>query len=298
MLDNLIQDITRRQRPYYLPQGSPIKGLDNQIWLLFQHRDNNHDSDNLFKNVVTFFGLGKKDASHRLIRIDPNSAKIHTYTPRKNNNLPALATLRTDSLSAIEPFLTLEDTYIEPTLLQQSFREVHFDRRYNLPTELHSYNAILTDLLDRSITYRRSSGYFNSGVLKLYEEPLTKIVQNEGQIQLLLDWCGFTNRRDIETLEKLASDRDRQTTTAKQLQNLLKKLNDKSFTSTQLMAELIRLGFLNLRLVKMDNSRAIYHKKTGILSDSLDHHILHEGSDNFTRAAHSNNAESVTFLGS
>ncbi|MFN6069299.1 MAG: IPT/TIG domain-containing protein, partial [Pseudanabaena sp.] len=40
----------------------------------------------------------------------------------------------------------------------------------------------------------------------------------------------------------------------------------------------------------------IYHKKTGIFSYSLDNHILHEGSDNFTRAAHSRNAESVTFL--
>jgi hypothetical protein len=241
MLDNLIQEITRRQRPYYLPQGNPIKGLDNQLWLIFQHRD----SDNLFKNVVTFFGIGKKDASHRLLRIDLNSAKVYTYTPSKNGNLPALATLRTDSLSAIEPFLTIEDTYIEQTLLQNSLREVHFERRYDLPTELDSYNNILTDLLDRSSIYRRSSGYFNSGVLKLYEESLIKLVRNEGQIQLLLDWCGFTSRRDIEALEKLASDRDRQTTTEKHLQNFLKKLDEKSFHSTQLMAELIHLGSVN-----------------------------------------------------
>lgn len=46
----------------------------------------------------------------------------------------------------------------------------------------------------------------------------------------------------------------------------------------------------------MESGRAIYHKKTGILSDQLENHILHEGSDNFTRAAHSKNAESVTFL--
>jgi hypothetical protein len=46
----------------------------------------------------------------------------------------------------------------------------------------------------------------------------------------------------------------------------------------------------------METSHAIYHKKTGIFSDSVDNHILHEGSDNFTRAAHSHNAESITFL--
>ncbi len=292
MLDNLIQDITRRQRPYYLPQGSPIKGLDNQLWLIFQHIDN----DNLFKNAVIFFGLGKKDASHRLLRIDLNSAKVYTYTPRKNGNLPALATLRTDSLSAIEPFLTLEDTYIEQTLLQQSFREVEVARRYSLPTELKSYNTTITNLLDRSSIYRRSSGYFNSGVLKLYEEPLTTFVQNEGKIQLLLDWCGFTSCRDIKALEKLASNRERQIATANHLQTFLQELSDKSFNSTQLMAELIRLDILRIRLIKMGNGHAIYHKKTGILSDSLGHHVLHEGSDNFTRAAHSNNAEGITFF--
>ena len=296
MLDSLIQDIARRQRPYYLPQGNAIKGLDNQTWLIFQHRD----GDNLLKNVVAFLGLnkGKKDASHRLIRIDPNQAKSHTYIPRKSGNLPTIATIRTSGLSTIEAFLILEDSHIEQALLQNSLREITIDRRYSLPADLDRYNATLTAILERTAIYRRSTGYFNSGVLKLYEEPLTQIVETEGRIQLLLDWCGFTSRRDLETLEKLQSDPERQASVQKHLTKLLKKLSDKSFNSTQLMAELVRLGFLQIKLIKMDDSHAIYHKKTGIFSDRLEHHILHEGSDNFTRAAHSRNAESVTFFSS
>jgi superfamily II DNA or RNA helicase len=296
MLDNLIQDITRRQRPYYLPQGTPIKGLDNQTWLIFQHRD----GDNLLKSVVAFLGLnkGKKDASHRLIRIDPNQAKIHTYSPQKSGNIPPFASLRTSPLPTIEQFLTHDGSYVEQTLLQNSLREVPVGRRYSLPTELDSYNVTLTAILERTAIYRRSTGYFNSGVLKLYEEPLTKIVEMDGRIQLLLDWCGFTSSRDIEALEKLFSHNDLQLSAQKSLEKLLKKLSEKSFSSTQLMAELVRLGFLQIKLIKMDDTRAIYHKKTGIFSDSLDHHVLHEGSDNFTSAAHSKNAESVTFFSS
>ncbi|PSB05562.1 helicase, partial [Pleurocapsa sp. CCALA 161] len=79
-------------------------------------------------------------------------------------------------------------------------------------------------------------------------------------------------------------------------QEFLVGLEDSSFSSTEILAELVRLGTLKIKLVKMEERRAIYHKKTGILSDRLDNHILHEGSDNFTRAAHSRNAESVTFL--
>ena len=294
MLDTIIQDITRRQRPYYLPQGTSIKGLDNQTWLVFQHRD----GENLIKNVVAFLGLGKKDASHHLIRIDPHQAKVYLYSPRKSGNIPPLATLRTSNLNTIEAFLTLDSSYVEQTLLQSSLREVLVDRRYNLPPDLDSYNTALSSILERTVIYRRSSGYFNSGVLKLYEEPLAQMLEHEGRIQLLLDWCGFTSRRDIEALEKLHSNSDRQAKTQTQLKKCLQKLSEKSFNSTQLMAELVRLDFLQIKLIKMDTSYAIYHKKTGIFSDSLDHHILHEGSDNFTRAAHSRNAESITFFSS
>lgn len=67
MLENVIQDLIRRQRPYYLPQGNSIKGIDNQHWLVFKHRD----ADNLLLNIVTFLGIGGKHATHKLLRIDP-----------------------------------------------------------------------------------------------------------------------------------------------------------------------------------------------------------------------------------
>ncbi|MBD2650458.1 hypothetical protein [Nostoc foliaceum] len=56
MLENFIQDLIRKQRPYYLLQGNPIKGIDNQYWLVFKHRD----ADKLLKTVVKFLGIGSK----------------------------------------------------------------------------------------------------------------------------------------------------------------------------------------------------------------------------------------------
>lgn len=35
MLEAFIQNLTRQQRPYYLPQGSPVKGVGGQYWLVF-----------------------------------------------------------------------------------------------------------------------------------------------------------------------------------------------------------------------------------------------------------------------
>ncbi len=47
MLETVIKDQIRQQRPYYLLQGNPIKGVNNQYWLVFQHRD----AENLLHNI-------------------------------------------------------------------------------------------------------------------------------------------------------------------------------------------------------------------------------------------------------
>ncbi|MBE9168673.1 helicase [Pleurocapsales cyanobacterium LEGE 06147] len=296
MLKTVIQDLIRKQRPYYLLQGNPIKGVDNQYWLVFQHRD----AENLLHNIVSFLGIFEKHYTHKLLRIDLNTAHIFEYTPKREGNIPSTTLLRTSKLTVIEQFLQLENAAKEEALLIGSFLELETKlrrrRRFTLPDDINKYHQFITAHLERTKLYRRSTAYFESGVLKLYSEPLQNIVKNEGEIRLLMDWQGFTNNRDLKELQKLHDLEYRTQYIRRTLQEFLAGLEDSSFSSTEILAELVRLGILKIKLVKMEQRRAIYHKKTGILSDRLDNHILHEGSDNFTRAAHSRNAESVTFL--
>ena len=297
-MDAVIQDLIRRQRPYYLPQGNPIKGVDKQYWLIFCHRDLGKP-DNLLVGLASILGFKEKNkpTSHRILRIDLDSAKVYSYSPRQDGDIPTTALLRTALPKVVERFLKLESSRKESALLEGSFREVRgIKRRYSLPENIAPYDKVISQLLERSVTYRRSTAYFDSGVLKLYEEPLQKIIQTDGRIHLLMDWQGFTKRADIAELERLHDPDYRAQFAQRTLQEFLHGLDEDAFTSTQMLAELVRLEFLQIRLVKMQQGRAIYHKKTGIFSDRMDNHVLHEGSDNFTRAAHSRNAESVTFL--
>lgn len=295
MLDQVIQDLIKKQRPYYQFQGNYIKGIDNNYWLIFKHRD----ADNLLQNIVSLLGL-QKHSTYKLFRIDINTAHIFEYTPKLSGNIPNVTLLRTSNLHIIEQFLNLENAIREENLIKGTFIElentIRKRRRFNLPEQLKQYNQFITAYLERTKIYRRSTAYFNSGVLKLYEEPLLHLVLNEGQIKLLMDWQGFTNKRDIKELEKLHNSEYRQQYITKSLFDFLKGLGDKTFTSTTILAELVRLEILTIKLVKMQENKGIYHKKTGIVTDNLDNSILHEGSDNFTRAAHSQNAESITFL--
>ncbi|MGQ9871961.1 hypothetical protein [Leptodesmis sp.] len=290
MIETVIQDLIRQQRPYYLPQGIPIKGVGGQYWLVFRYRDADKmlgGGGNFLKNIVSLLGFKDKAVPHKVIRIDPSAAKIYTYHPRTPKDLPSPTLLCTGNLKIIEKFLLLEQTTKEPALLSGSFREIKgIKRRYNLPDQLDAYNKIMAQMLARSRIYRRSTAYFDSGVLKLYEEPLQTIVQTEGQIRLLMDWQGFTKRADVAELEKLHNPDYRAQFIQRTLQEFLEGLEESAFNGTQIMAELVRLGFLEIKLIKMSQGRSLYHKKTGIYSDRLDNHILHEGSDNFTRAAH------------
>lgn len=296
MLQAVIEDLIRQQRPYYLLQGQPVRGVNGQYWLVFRHRDADKGG-NFLKNIVSLLGFKGKSEPYKILRIDPSTAKIYTYNLRKQGDLPSPALLRTSNLKIVEKFLLLERTTKDQTLLSGSFREIKaLKRRYNLPTQLDSYNKAIAQLLDRSSIYRRSTAYFDSGILKLYEEPLQTIIQTEGQIRLLMDWQGFTKRADVAELERLLEPTYRAQFIERTLQEFLQGLEESAFSGTQILAELVRLGFLQIKLIRMDQNRALYHKKTGILSDRTENHVLHEGSDNFTRAAHSRNAESVTFL--
>ncbi len=296
MLEIILKDIIRKQRPYYLLQGNYIKGINNQYWLVFQHRD----ADNLLHNIVSFLGIFEKHSIYKLIRIDLNTAHVFEYTPKREGNIPNNTLLRTSNLSVIEQFLQLESAVKEEALLTGSFVEletlIRRRRKFNLPKDFEKYHKFITAYLERTKIYRRSTAFFESNVLKLYEEPLQDIIKNQGQIRLLIDWQGFTKKRDVKELKKLQDLEYRSQYIRCTLSEFLKGLSNSSLTGTEILAELVRLDILKIKLVKMDEGRGIYHKKTGILSDRLDKHILHEGSDNFTYAAHSRNAESITFF--
>jgi superfamily II DNA or RNA helicase len=294
MLATVFDNHIRRQRPYYLLVSNPIKGVDGCYWLVFAHRDNGNDGSfqHLFKRLFNV-----TQTTHKLLCLDLQSAEVYTYVPKHPKDIPSSTVLRTASRDSIEQFLSLEEINTDFTLWQGSFKEVApLNRHYDIPEQLAEYDLAISQILERSTIYRRSTAYFDSGILKLYEEPLKEIIRADGKICLLMDWQGFTKQHDVEILERLHNPDYLRTWIAESLQEFLLSLEENEFSSTEILAELVRLKFLQIKLVKMQRGRGLYHRKTGILSDSHNNHILHEGSDNFTRAAHSCNAESITFF--
>lgn len=110
-MEIIIQNLIRQQRPYYLPQGNPIKGIDNQYWLVFKHRD----ADNLLQNIISILSFKGKQATHKVLRIDSRAAKIFTYSPKQQGDVPSPALLRTANRQRIEQFLERSSLYRRST---------------------------------------------------------------------------------------------------------------------------------------------------------------------------------------
>ncbi len=293
MREQDIQDLIASQRPYYQLQGTPIRGIDNQYWLVFKHQD----ADSLLKNVIRFLGFRNQHTTHKIIRIDERTGYIITYAPKNPGDIPSFAILRTGAISLITQFLQEIERVKNKALLSNNFRGIeNIKGHYNLPEDQAEYQTIINQLLQHSTIYRRATAYFDSGLLKFYEGPLQEFLQSNGRIQLLMDWRGFTKEKDIIALEQLYDTSNPTQFIQRTLQEFLAGLEESSFSGTEILAELIRLGFLEIKLVKMEGGRGIYHSKTGIFSDSKDNHALHEGSNNFTVAAHSRNFERCLFL--
>ncbi len=293
MREQDIQDLVASQRPYYRLQGTPIRGIDNQYWLVFKHQD----ADSLLKNVIRFLGFRNQDTTHKIIRIDERTGYIITYAPKNPGDIPSFAILRTGAISLITQFINEIARVKNKALLSNNFRGIeNIKGHYNLPEDQVEYQTVINQLLQHSTIYRRATAYFDSGLLKFYEDPLQEFLRSDGRIQLLMDWRGFTKEKDIIALQQLYDTSNPTQFIQHTLQEFLAGLEESSFSGTEILAELIRLGFLEIKLVKMEGGRGIYHSKTGIFSDSKDNHALHEGSNNFTVAAHSRNFERCLFL--
>jgi hypothetical protein len=121
MLETVFTNQIRSQRPYYIPVGNPIKGVGDRYWLIFEHRDSGDSKS--FQQIFTRLFKGKQ-ASYKLLCIDPQTAEINIYLPKQPGDIPSPALLRTGGMDLIEQFLHLEEITTDRALWAGSFKEI------------------------------------------------------------------------------------------------------------------------------------------------------------------------------
>mgnify|MGYP004719504863 FL=1 len=165
----------------------------------------------------------------------------------------------------------------------------------SLKREYRSYkNNVVKEfyipVLKEAILYRRAVGFFTSEALVEISKGISGLVENEGHIQLIVS--PILNKEDIEAIEQGYSSRE---IVEKSLLREMKDpqdANDKERLAW--ISYLISIGRLDIKVAftKKLNSKALFHEKMGIVSDSQELHIAFTGSMNETVNAFFNNYES------
>lgn len=165
----------------------------------------------------------------------------------------------------------------------------------SLKREYRSYkNNVVKEfyipVLKEAILYRRAVGFFTSEALVEISKGISGLVENEGHIQLIVS--PILNKEDIEAIERGYSSRE---IVEKSLLREMKDpqdANDKERLAW--ISYLISIGRLDIKVAftKKLNSKALFHEKMGIVSDSQELHIAFTGSMNETVNAFFNNYES------
>ncbi len=151
-------------------------------------------------------------------------------------------------------------------------------------------NELLIPGLSCSKIYKRSVGYFSSGVFELIGDGLTELAENDGEIRLICNpelsdedikgiQLGYHLKENI-IRNKFEADLD----------NSLKTIDDDNL---KLLIKLIGYGKMNVLVVNLEDELGIYHDKIGLLVDHDNNKVLFVGSPNESVGGYQNNYEKI-----
>lgn len=150
-------------------------------------------------------------------------------------------------------------------------------------------NALITPALGEAKLYKRSVGFFSSGVLKTILTGITNLVRKNGHIQLIAS--PHLNENDVIAIREGYAMRERllQDIFSKTYSSVLEELDDMHLN---MLSELISRGFLDIKIA-ITKTTGMYHDKLGIVEDFDGNSIAFYGSANASYDGYCENYEKV-----
>lgn len=174
------------------------------------------------------------------------------------------------------------------------FKSLNIQQEYRSPQ-----NNIVTEfyipVLEKSVTYKRSVGYFSSTSLVQITKGILGLIKNGGTIDLVAS--PYLSKEDEEAIRVGYENRTKIIENAlnRSLQEDIK--NPFSQERLNLLACLIEKGILNIKIAFTENEKektiGMYHEKLGLMEDSSGNKIAFSGSMNESYNAMVNNYETI-----
>lgn len=174
------------------------------------------------------------------------------------------------------------------------FQSLNIQQEYRSPQ-----NNIVTEfyipVLEKSVTYKRSVGYFSSTSLVQITKGILGLIKNGGTIDLVAS--PYLSKEDEEAIRVGYENR------TKIIENALNRSLQEDIKNPflqerlNLLACLIEKGILNIKIAFIENEKektiGMYHEKLGLMEDVSGNKIAFSGSMNESWNAMVNNYETV-----
>lgn len=149
-------------------------------------------------------------------------------------------------------------------------------------------DSFLNPLLKCTKEYKRSVGFFSSGVLDTIMDGIVSLVRNGGTMKLIAS--PKLNEEDAHAIT-LGYEQRKKIITDKFTEEFIEETEKLSDTRLQLLCDLIRRKTLDIKIAVTDGG--LYHDKLGILNDFDDNTIVFYGSSNSSYGGYRNNYEKI-----
>ncbi len=170
-----------------------------------------------------------------------------------------------------------------------SYKDLNIKRSYISCGEENIAKSFLVPMLKQAKTYRRSVGFFSSGVFGPIIDGIVALSRNGGKIEIIAS--PQLSSEDIEAINlgyqkrdeiiKLAFSRD-----------FMREIEVFDDCKLQLLAALIANGTLDIKIA-VTRTSGIYHDKLGILEDFDGNTVVFYGSANESLSGYKDNYEKI-----
>ena len=172
-----------------------------------------------------------------------------------------------------------------------SFKDEKIELSYKSIGGNNILNDFLLPLMNQTVSYKRSVGFFSSSVFELIKNGVDKIKENNGKIKII---CSpELSSKDVVAIQygyKLKEEYIDEYI-KKNIEAIVEEFNDDNLNY---LINLIENNILEIKIVDTINeSLGIYHDKIGILEDKEGNKILFVGSPNESKTAYQLNYEKI-----
>lgn len=169
------------------------------------------------------------------------------------------------------------------------YKQLSIERNYISKGDNNISDSFLIPVLKCTKEYKRSVGFFSSGVLDTIMDGVITLARNDGKIKLVAS--PNLSEEDINAIELGYKLRESVITDAfsRDFVNEIEQLNEERL---ELLCELIQKGILDIKIV-VTKDNGIYHDKLGILKDFDGNKIAFFGSSNSSYNGYVSNYEKI-----